>query len=74
MSVDFKPFGIGLGFTPVVLSGGRISLKLSTEVSELNNQGAFNVSSGSGGPALVVPGADRAARRDHGRAALRRRR
>src|SRR6185312_15951774 len=55
VSVDFKPFGVGLGFTPVVLSGGRISLKLSTEVSELNNQGAFNVSSGSGGPVLVVP-------------------
>src|SRR6185437_4635011 len=50
VSVEFKDFGIGLGFTPVVLSGGRISLKLSTEVSELNNQGAFNVSTGSGGP------------------------
>lgn len=55
VSVDFKPFGIGLGFTPVVLSGGRISLKLSTEVSELSNQGAFNVSTGAGGPVLVVP-------------------
>ena len=55
VSVEFKDFGVGLGFTPVVLSGGRISLKLSTEVSELNNQGAFNVSSGSGGPVLVVP-------------------
>jgi pilus assembly protein CpaC len=55
VSVEFKPFGVGLGFTPVVLSGGRISLKLSTEVSELSNQGSFNVSSGSGGPTLVVP-------------------
>jgi pilus assembly protein CpaC len=55
VSVEFKDFGVGLGFTPVVLSGGRISLKLSTEVSELNTQGAFNVSSGSGGPVLVVP-------------------
>jgi pilus assembly protein CpaC len=55
VSVEFKDFGIGLGFTPIVLSGGRISLKLSTEVSELNNQGAFNVSTGSGGPVLVVP-------------------
>ncbi len=55
VSVEFKDFGVGLGFTPVVLSGGRISLKLSTEVSELNNQGAFNVSTGSGGPVLVVP-------------------
>ena len=55
VSVEFKDFGIGLGFTPLVLSGGRISLKLSTEVSELNNQGAFNVSTGQGGPVLVVP-------------------
>ncbi len=55
VSIDFKPFGVGLGFTPVVLSGGRISLKLSTEVSELSNQGAFNLATGAGGPALVVP-------------------
>jgi pilus assembly protein CpaC len=55
ITVEFKPFGVGLGFTPIVLSPGRISLKLSTEVSELNNQGAFNISSGSGGPTLVVP-------------------
>ncbi len=41
ISVEFKPFGVGLAFTPVVLSEGRISLKISTEVSELSNQGAF---------------------------------
>jgi pilus assembly protein CpaC len=40
ISVDFKKFGIGLAFTPVVMSEGRISLKVSTEVSELSNQGA----------------------------------
>lgn len=34
-TVEFKPFGVGLGFTPVVLSDGRISLRMSTEVSEL---------------------------------------
>jgi pilus assembly protein CpaC len=33
--VDFKPFGVGLAFTPVVLSAGRISLKVRTEVSEI---------------------------------------
>jgi pilus assembly protein CpaC len=55
VSIEFKPFGVGLGFTPVVLSGGRISLKLSTEVSELNNQGSFDLSTGTGGPTLVVP-------------------
>jgi pilus assembly protein CpaC len=40
ISVDFKKFGIGLAFTPVVMSEGRISLKVSTEVSELSNEGA----------------------------------
>ena len=41
ITVQFKPYGVGLGFTPVVLSEGRISLKVSTEVSELTSQGAF---------------------------------
>ena len=44
ITVEFKPFGVGLGFTPVVLSDGRISLKISTEVSELTTEGAFGVS------------------------------
>jgi pilus assembly protein CpaC len=39
--VDFKQFGVGLSFTPVVLSENRISLQISTEVSELTNEGAF---------------------------------
>lgn len=41
ISVEFKPYGVGLGFTPFVLSEGRISLRVSTEVSELSTQGAF---------------------------------
>ncbi|WP_225907898.1 type II and III secretion system protein family protein [Hyphomonas sediminis] len=41
ITVQFKPYGVGLAFTPVVLSEGRISLKVSTEVSELTSQGAF---------------------------------
>ncbi|MBS0386778.1 MAG: type II and III secretion system protein family protein [Proteobacteria bacterium] len=42
ISVQFKPFGVGLAFTPVVMSGGMISLKVSTEVSELTSEGAVN--------------------------------
>jgi pilus assembly protein CpaC len=38
--VEFKPFGVGLGFTPVVMSEGRISLKINTEVSELSTENA----------------------------------
>ncbi len=55
VSVEFKQFGVGLAFTPVVLTGGRISLKISTEVSQLSNTGAFSLSTGIGGPVLVIP-------------------
>jgi pilus assembly protein CpaC len=34
-SVEFKNFGVQLAFTPVVLSAGRISLKVRTEVSDI---------------------------------------
>ena len=43
VSVEFKQFGVGLSFTPVVLSENRISLQISTEVSELTNTGAFTL-------------------------------
>ena len=39
----FKPFGVGLGFTPVVLSDDRISMRISTEVSEITNQGGYQL-------------------------------
>jgi pilus assembly protein CpaC len=35
-TIEFKDFGIGLNFTPTVLDGGRISLKVATEVSDLD--------------------------------------
>src|SRR5579862_423715 len=41
VTVEFKTFGVSLAFTPVVLSENRISLQVSTEVSELTNEGAF---------------------------------
>jgi pilus assembly protein CpaC len=41
VTVAFKQFGVGLSFTPVVESENRISLQISTEVSELTNEGAF---------------------------------
>jgi pilus assembly protein CpaC len=42
--ISYKKFGISLNFTPVVLSEGRISLRVMTEVSELSNQNAITVS------------------------------
>jgi len=47
ITLEFKQFGVGLSFTPVVLSPGRISLQISTEVSELTNTGAFNLEGGT---------------------------
>jgi pilus assembly protein CpaC len=41
VTVVFKQFGVGLSFTPVVLGPGRISMQISSEVSELTNVGAF---------------------------------
>jgi pilus assembly protein CpaC len=44
LSVTFKEFGVGLAFTPIVMSEGRISLKIETEVSELTSTGAVTLS------------------------------
>lgn len=54
ITAEYKPYGVGLGFTPVVLSSGMISIKMSTEVSELSSIGAFNLS--GGGTSLSLPG------------------
>jgi len=57
ITVIFKQFGVGLSFTPVVLAPGRISLQLSSEVSELTNTGSFMVGTAINGltiPALSV--------------------
>jgi len=43
VQIQFKQFGVGLEFTPVVLSEGRISLKVATEVSELSQDGAIKL-------------------------------
>ena len=56
VTIEFKPYGVRLGVRPIVLSPGRISLQLSTEVSELTSLGAFTMGGGQGGAALVIPG------------------
>jgi pilus assembly protein CpaC len=37
ISIDYKQFGVGLKFTPTVLSPDQISLKLATEVSAIDD-------------------------------------
>ncbi|PWC17915.1 fimbrial protein [Brenneria corticis] len=36
MSVEFKPFGVALDFTPTVLGDDRISIKVRPEISEID--------------------------------------
>ncbi len=36
VTIEYKPFGVGLEFTPTVLSSGAINLHVSPEVSELD--------------------------------------
>ncbi|MHA7066666.1 type II and III secretion system protein family protein [Azospirillum argentinense] len=50
VSVVFKQFGIGLNFTPTVLSPERISLTVRPEVSELSEAGAVTIGS------IQIPG------------------
>ena len=41
ITIEFKQYGVSLAFTPIVLDNGRISLRVSTEVSELSTDGAI---------------------------------
>jgi pilus assembly protein CpaC len=49
-TVSFKKFGISLNFTPVVLTEGRISLRVMTEVSEVSPENALT--GGAGGTTI----------------------
>jgi pilus assembly protein CpaC len=53
--VDFKKFGVSLVFTPVVLSEGRISLKVMTEVSDLSTDNALTLSVPGSTQTLTIP-------------------
>jgi pilus assembly protein CpaC len=55
ITIDYKQFGVGLSFTPVVLGPGRISLQLSSEVSELTSLGSFSLQGSSAVAGLTLP-------------------
>jgi pilus assembly protein CpaC len=43
VTIEYKQYGVGLAFTPVVLADGRISMRVRPEVSELTNEGAVKL-------------------------------
>jgi pilus assembly protein CpaC len=57
VTVEFKKFGVSLSFTPVILSGNRISLRVAPEVSQLSNNGAIQIQNFQI-PALITRRAD----------------
>ena len=54
ITLEEKEFGVGLKFTPTVLSGGRINLKVSPEVSELSREGV-GISNLSNNARTILP-------------------
>ncbi len=42
-TIEFKQFGVGLSFTPTVVDGNRITIRVRPEVSELSETGAIKL-------------------------------
>jgi pilus assembly protein CpaC len=43
ITIEFKEFGVSLAFTPTVLNDGRINLRVSTEVSQLDSNSGIRI-------------------------------
>jgi pilus assembly protein CpaC len=54
VTLEEKEFGVGLRFTPTVLAGGRINLRVAPEVSEISREGIGISAAGFTG-ASVLP-------------------
>jgi len=54
-SIEYKKFGVALNFTPVVLSEGRISLNVVTDVSDLSTQDSITITSPGTTNTTTVP-------------------
>jgi pilus assembly protein CpaC len=50
ITVEFKPFGVSLGFTPTVLGDNTINLKVEPEVSSIDRQASIQLND------IVIPG------------------
>ena len=53
VTIEYKQYGVGLAFTPVVLGDGRISMRVRPEVSELSDAGSVKLN-GFTVPALTT--------------------
>ena len=53
VTLEEKEFGVGLRFTPTVLAGGRINLRVAPEVSEISREGIGISAAGFTGAAVL---------------------
>ena len=53
ITLEEREYGVGLRFTPTVLAGGRIHLKVSPEVSELSREGVGISTAGVSGRSIL---------------------
>lgn len=54
-TIEFKQFGVGVKFMPVVLSSGAINLKLNVSVTEINDDSAVAIRDGDSSSSFFVP-------------------
>lgn len=52
--ITYKPYGVALSFTPVVLADNRISIRVATDVTEIDPQQSFEYTVGNS--TVAVPG------------------
>src|SRR5882757_956063 len=55
VTVEYKDFGVGLTFIPVVLSNGHINLKLNVSVSDLIDTNVLGIGVANASSTFVVP-------------------
>ena len=54
VTVEYKQYGVGLAFTPIVLADGRISMRVRPEVSQLDDANGVTVPGNFRVPALIT--------------------
>ncbi len=64
-SIEYKKFGVQLTFTPLVMAGGQIQLKLGVVVSEKDQSGAVTIQ-GTTVPALITRSSETTVRLKNG--------
>ncbi len=50
VKIEFKPYGVGLAFTPTIIGDNRINMRIRPEVSQLTTQGAIEANN------FTIPG------------------